>query len=316
MQREPGESGGCGVSAADIRWTQSTQDFYPSSSRMIDRLRELTVNAMIYASLAKDEVLRRVGLLGEGGPCVHFIYLHHVFGDESAPFRELLGRLSRKVQFLSHSDAVSKVQQGSIDRVYASLSFDDGLVSCLEGARILEDFGARGCFFVCPAVVDRCRDPQWIARWCRERLQKTPAKVMGWGILKRSRRADMRSEITRSITRTWRLPRAPLDRKRSARRASSLFANSATRRVDTLRGPMARLVTSMPRLSAISWMPGIQAAPARFAGSMCPGLPENAARSSFGITPSSCVLSMQPSFSCVATFETPSRSFGISDSGE
>ncbi len=183
MQREPGESGGCGVSAADIRWTQSAQDFYPSSSRMIDRLRELTVNAMIYASLAKDEVLRRVGLLGEGGPCVHFIYLHHVFGDESAPFRELLGRLSRKVQFLSHSDAVSKVQQGSIDRVYASLSFDDGLVSCLEGARILEEFGARGCFFVCPAVVDRCRDPQWIARWCRERLQKTPAKVMGWGDL-------------------------------------------------------------------------------------------------------------------------------------
>ncbi|MFM7260370.1 MAG: polysaccharide deacetylase family protein [bacterium] len=138
--------------------------------------------------LAREAMLKRIGRLDALGPGVHFVYLHHIFADEVGPFRELLRRLSKQAVFLSHSDAVQKVTSGAIDRAYISFSFDDGLLNCLDSARILEEFGVRGCYFVCPAAVDHCHDHAWIARWCHERLHKTPAQVMTWNDLEELQR--------------------------------------------------------------------------------------------------------------------------------
>lgn len=180
MTQQDQESSRISAEVGNVRWTESATEFYPPPTAWTDRLRSSGTDLALRAYLARDAMLKRIGRLDALGPGVHFVYLHHIFGDEVAPFRELLRRLSEQAEFLSHSDAVRKVTSGSIDRTYVSFSFDDGLLTCLESARILEEFDARGCYFVCPAAVDHCRDAAWIARWCRERLHKTPVQVMSW----------------------------------------------------------------------------------------------------------------------------------------
>jgi len=59
------------------------------------------------------------------------------------------------------------------------------LKTCIDAAQVLEEFGASGCFFVCPAAIDRSADEPWIARWCASALKMPPARVMSWGDLER-----------------------------------------------------------------------------------------------------------------------------------
>lgn len=103
-------------------------------------------------------------------PRVQLIYLHHVFRDEEDGFRRLLERLGRHHSFIGHAEAVDRIRSGRIDRPFLSVSFDDGFVDNLAAASILEEFGARGCFFVCPAIVGE-RDPARVAAFCTQRLQ-------------------------------------------------------------------------------------------------------------------------------------------------
>lgn len=113
-------------------------------------------------------------------PRVQFIYLHHVFRDEEAGFRRLLRDLARHHTFLSHSDAVDRVTNGRIDRPYVSLSFDDGFADNRVAADILEEFGARGCFYVCPGIVGE-RDAIRLHDFCRSRLQfPLPSAFLDW----------------------------------------------------------------------------------------------------------------------------------------
>ena len=51
-----------------------------------------------------------------------------------------------------------------------SFSFDDGFADNLRAARVLEEFGATGCFFVCPGIVGE-RDPSTLRRFCADRLE-------------------------------------------------------------------------------------------------------------------------------------------------
>ena len=110
---------------------------------------------------------------------VQFLCLHHVFTDEVEPFRRLLRALAQDHRFIGYAEAVSRVWTGNIDRPYVCLSFDDGLKSCLTAARVMEEFGARACFFVCPAIVGEAR-PKVIAAFCQERLEMPPAKFLSW----------------------------------------------------------------------------------------------------------------------------------------
>ena len=86
-------------------------------------------------------------------PRVQFIFLHHVFSDEIAGFRRMLTSLAQHHKFISHSDAVRRINGGEIDRPYVSLGFDDGFADNVRAATILEEFSATGCFFICPGLV-------------------------------------------------------------------------------------------------------------------------------------------------------------------
>jgi peptidoglycan/xylan/chitin deacetylase (PgdA/CDA1 family) len=99
-------------------------------------------------------------------PRVQFVYLHHVLIDEEQGFRRLLQDLSRLHTFTTYSDAVRRVQAGDIDRPYVCFSWDDGFRDNLRAARVLEEFGTRGCFFVCPGIVGEQSD-QSLRAFCR-----------------------------------------------------------------------------------------------------------------------------------------------------
>jgi peptidoglycan/xylan/chitin deacetylase (PgdA/CDA1 family) len=102
-------------------------------------------------------------------PRVQFIFLHHVLRDEVAGFRRMLADLARDHTFVSHSDAVARVRDGRIDKPYLSFSWDDGFADNVLAARMLEEFGTTGCFFVCPGIVGE-RDVGKLSAFCERRL--------------------------------------------------------------------------------------------------------------------------------------------------
>lgn len=81
-------------------------------------------------------------------PRISLPYLHSVPPHAEARFRELLRELSKTHTFISYAEAMMRIQAGKIDRPYVAFSFDDGFASNARTARILEEFGATGCFFV------------------------------------------------------------------------------------------------------------------------------------------------------------------------
>jgi hypothetical protein len=90
--------------------------------------------------------------------------------------RKLLARLARQHSFISYSEAVMRVRNGAIDRAYIAFSSDDGFASDLSLAALLDEFGARGCFFVCPSALDGA-DPR---RFCIDRLRTEPQPLLNW----------------------------------------------------------------------------------------------------------------------------------------
>ena len=86
-------------------------------------------------------------------PRVHFPYFHAVPHDEEDNFRALIRELAATHTFINYSEAVERVKHGPIDKPYVSFSFDDGFVSNVRAAAILEEFDARGMFFVPPGFV-------------------------------------------------------------------------------------------------------------------------------------------------------------------
>lgn len=86
-------------------------------------------------------------------PRVSLPYLHAVPHDEEDSFRAFVKELAKTHTFISYSEAVERVKRGPIDKPYVSFSFDDGFKSNVRTARILEEFGARGMFFVPPGFI-------------------------------------------------------------------------------------------------------------------------------------------------------------------
>lgn len=115
-------------------------------------------------------------------PRVQMLILHHLFPDEQDQFRRLLRMLSRQHALISYGEAVQRAQVGSaqIDRPYLAFTFDDGFKNCLDATRILQEFGAKACFFVCPSIIGE-KNPQTIEAFCRRRLElRSPVEFMDW----------------------------------------------------------------------------------------------------------------------------------------
>ena len=112
-------------------------------------------------------------------PRIQFLYLHHVFKDEEKQLAQLLKRLSRHFEFISYSDAVDKVLAGAIDRPYISFSSDDGLKNNLRAAEILNEYNAKACFFVNPALIGET-DYEKIKTHCLNVLDFPVTEFLNW----------------------------------------------------------------------------------------------------------------------------------------
>ena len=110
---------------------------------------------------------------------VQFVGLHHVDKNEEAGFRALLRTLKINHRFISYSEAVDRVLEGRIDAPYVAFSFDDGLQSCMRAALVLEEFDVRGCFFVCPSILDETNQRKK-EEFCLNQLGIAPTDLLSW----------------------------------------------------------------------------------------------------------------------------------------
>jgi peptidoglycan/xylan/chitin deacetylase (PgdA/CDA1 family) len=134
---------------------------------------------VILSSLAHLQRLRGETDRGLARPRVHFISLHSVTPADENGFRALLTQLALTHHFVGYSEAVERVRRGDIDRPLLTFSLDDGFKSCFASLRILEEFGARACVFVCSAVVNETRFDR-VSAFCRDRLGVPPTQFVSW----------------------------------------------------------------------------------------------------------------------------------------
>ncbi len=163
----------------DSQRAQSAREFMARYGRM---------NPDSYLTLIRDAALPFASALERMGgrraealarPRVQFLILHHVFPDEETDFRRLLSVLAEGHRFISYSEAVRRIWEGVIDAPYLVITFDDGFKSCLTAARIMGEFGARGCFFISPTITGET-DERRIAEFCRDRLFTPPVEFLSW----------------------------------------------------------------------------------------------------------------------------------------
>ncbi|MBA4375968.1 MAG: hypothetical protein C0401_07330 [Anaerolinea sp.] len=145
--------------------------------RRMVRYGSLSTLALLYQATGRmSQALRRNR--------VQFLCLHHVFEDEKQDFRRLLQILGQEHCLISYSAAISRIVNGNIDRPYVALSFDDGFKNCPEAGQIMEEFGARACFFVCPSVIGET-DYSKVSEFCTRRLHTAPTELMSWDDVER-----------------------------------------------------------------------------------------------------------------------------------
>jgi peptidoglycan/xylan/chitin deacetylase (PgdA/CDA1 family) len=112
-------------------------------------------------------------------PRVQFLYIHHVFKDEEHKLDALLKKLSLNHTFISYSDAVTKILENKIDKSYICISSDDGFKNNLAAAEIMNEYGAKGCFFINPSIIGNSSFIE-IEKHCRTRLNFPPVEFMDW----------------------------------------------------------------------------------------------------------------------------------------
>jgi peptidoglycan/xylan/chitin deacetylase (PgdA/CDA1 family) len=112
-------------------------------------------------------------------PRVQFLCFHRVSADRLREFERLLRLLGRHHSLVSFNDALRQISTARFDRPAVAITFDDGFHNQLGAARVLEEYGIRACFFVCPPMLDRPGRGA-VARFCRDRLRVAPARLFDW----------------------------------------------------------------------------------------------------------------------------------------
>jgi peptidoglycan/xylan/chitin deacetylase (PgdA/CDA1 family) len=110
---------------------------------------------------------------------IQFLCLHHVFKDEEMLFRRLLKDLLKDHTFIGYGEAVKKIEDGTINKPYLAISFDDGMKNCLKAAEIMDKFGVKACFFICPSIIGE-KDYDKIKKFCGDRIHKPPVEFLDW----------------------------------------------------------------------------------------------------------------------------------------
>ena len=110
---------------------------------------------------------------------IQFLYVHHIFKDEENKLRELIEFLWEDHVFINYSDAIEKILKNEIDKPYICFSSDDGFKNNLTGAKILEEYGIKACFFICPGIIGD-NDYNHIKHFCAEKLEIPPVEFLNW----------------------------------------------------------------------------------------------------------------------------------------
>lgn len=139
--------------------------------------RLLRTTALELAALASRAVDRLERL--DGTPRVHILLLHEVLPVQEDAFRGLLRRLAQRFRFVPFGAAVTALRDGTVTEPLMAFTFDDGRRNNWEAAGILEEHGARACFYVCPDIVG-VEDEARLAEFCRERLWMAPDRFLDW----------------------------------------------------------------------------------------------------------------------------------------
>ncbi len=140
-----------------------------------NQLRDAVINcaAPISSLLGIDTILMQKNR-------VQFLFLHHLFDDEIAPFKKLLTQLSKEHTFINYSESVNRIKTGSIDKSYICFSSDDGYKSNTTLAKVFAEFGINACFFLCPSVIGET-NLEVISKYANNNLRfAIPIKFMNW----------------------------------------------------------------------------------------------------------------------------------------
>ncbi len=116
-------------------------------------------------------------------PRVQFLYIHHVFADEEQTFLRLLDNLAKNHEFISYGDAIEKILTAKIDRPYISFSCDDGFKNNLRTAALLNEHGAKACFFINPGIIGETNFDK-ISEYCAKALDFPPVEFLDWSEVK------------------------------------------------------------------------------------------------------------------------------------
>ena len=140
-----------------------------------NKFRDVAINiaAPISSLLGIDKKLTRKNR-------VQFLFLHHLFDDEIAPFGKLLKVLSEEHTFINYSEAVNRIKTGNIDKPYICFSSDDGYKSNTTLAKMFSEFGIKACFFLCPSVIGET-NKEVITKYANNNLRfAIPIEFMNW----------------------------------------------------------------------------------------------------------------------------------------
>ena len=140
-------------------------------------LREIVRNIALNGLSLKTKLTNSEKLFEK--PRIQFLYIHHVYEDETMNFDKLLNALMKNHTFISYSDAVNKILSNKIDKPYVSISSDDGFKNNLKAAEILEKYGIKACFFINPDTIGLTNFSK-IKIFCKQRLNFPPTEFLNW----------------------------------------------------------------------------------------------------------------------------------------
>jgi len=131
----------------------------------------------------KDVVLDLLSLFNNNdkncNDSVVFLAFHFLFDDNEDGFRKLLDQLSLNYSFLTVTEAVHRVINGTLTGRNICFTCDDGFESSLKAAAILEEYGAKCCFFLCPDFIG-LTDLERVRFYNQDRLGGPPISFLDW----------------------------------------------------------------------------------------------------------------------------------------
>lgn len=140
--------------------------------RRTSRAAALTTLSAMYRMQGKIEA-------GLKRPRVQILMLHDVAQGQEKALVGLIGMLSEQHTFITYSEAVKRVLTGRIDAPYIAITFDDGLRSCNQAARILAERGISATLFLVPPFVGET-DRAKVERYCTVNLNIPPEDFISW----------------------------------------------------------------------------------------------------------------------------------------